>query len=305
MWCRAHCKSRSKPSHSVTILILADLATGAVALSMASDGKAHSVIKCLKTVGLRYRVPRVLICDQGSSLACLKDADVLMKQLSHEDIQVVPIGQGEQAANFTERTMKECKKILNSLREDSNNSTYRQSHNQEELQGKLYVVESVINSRPIFSTTKANDVQILTPKLILCPFLSPSQYQSWVLDVYDPLVALASNAQIIRKNNDAAHVQLQESLLAYLQEEAIHFVVVEGDKSKKDHHGLRPQKDDLCIFRNSEKKLRFCLIVEVKDKNMVSVRVMHNLKMQVMDKHIRNLKLLFRQSEWGPGGMPL
>ena len=305
VWVRHHSKSHGKPSHPVSILILCDLATGAVALTMASDSKSHSVIKCIKQISLRFPTPMVIITDKGSSLACLINAKELMSQLSQQDITIVPVGQGEQSSNFVERQVKETKKILNSLMEDSNSSTYHNSHTQEELQGKMYCVESILNARPIFSTTKSAQVQILTPKLLLSPYLSSSQYEAWLVDSLDPLVALASNAQLIKSNNNAVNSQLQESLLSYLQHEGLRYAVVQGGDSKPDLHGLKPMPDDVCFSKNSEGQIKFCIILEVKPQNMVIVKMLHNKIVTIVTKHIRNLKLLYRRSEWGEGGIPI
>ena len=55
--------TRGKPSHSVSILVAVDLATGAICLTVTSDSKSNSVIKALKQLGLRYRFPRRIIID--------------------------------------------------------------------------------------------------------------------------------------------------------------------------------------------------------------------------------------------------
>ena len=307
IWVRHHSKSRGKPSHTVSVLISVDLGTGAVALTMSSDSKSHSVVKCLKTLGLRYKMPKVIICDKGSSLVSLVNAGDLMSQLSDKDITIIPVGQGEQAANFVERQVKEAKRILNTMREDSNSSTYQNSHNQEELLSKLYAVESILNCRPILTSTKSSETQVITPKMLLSPYLSSEEYENWLVMALDPLVAVPHNAQLIVHNNNAVNKQLQCSLLSYLQSEGIRYSTVMGNKSKPDMYNLRPMVEDIVLFNTSDKTIRFAMIVEIcKDyKNQVIVKVLHNKILTTVKKHVRNLRLLFRRSEWTSGGIPI
>ena len=63
VWVKHHSKSRGKPSHSVSILVAVDLATGAICLTITSDSKSVSVIKGLKQLGLRYRFQKRIVTD--------------------------------------------------------------------------------------------------------------------------------------------------------------------------------------------------------------------------------------------------
>ena len=61
------------------------------------------------------------------------------------------------------------------------------------------------------------------------------------------------------------------------------------------------------LFNTSDKSIRFAMIIEIcKDyKNQVMVKVLHNKVLTTVRKHVRNLRLLFRRSEWGKGGIPI
>ena len=115
------------------------------------------MIKGLKQLGLRYRFPKRIVTDQGSSLANLAQHPELLEQLTAHSIQLVPMPASHQLGNFSERQIAQCKKILNSLREDLNQSVYVQQNSLEELYGKLYSIEAVMNSRPILLTNKDSD----------------------------------------------------------------------------------------------------------------------------------------------------
>ena len=111
-------------------------------------------------------MPKTIVTDKGSSLANLVKRPDLISQLTEQDIEIVPIGQAKQSSNFVERQIRETKRILSSMKEDSNSSNHQNSHAQEELQAKLYCVESILNSRPILTSTRSAQVQILTPKML-------------------------------------------------------------------------------------------------------------------------------------------
>ena len=305
IWVRHHSKSRGKPSHPILVEIACDLGSGAIAMIMSSDSKSCAVRKSLKILSLRYKMPSKIVTDKGSSLANLVSRPDLLAQLSEQDIQIFPVGQGEQASYFVERQIKSAKQILSSMNEDSNKSVYNQTNTQEELQAKLYSIESILNSRPILMHTKSAEAMVITPKMLISPFLSVDKYQDWLIDALDPLVAISHNAQILRPNNNAANAQLQSDLLCYLQQEGLRYQIVEGDNSKPDRLALKPEKDDIVIFKNSEKQLRFGVIIQILPKNMVEIRQVHNRVIVTTIKHIRNLKLLFRKSEWGKGGIPI
>ena len=302
IWVRHHSKSRGKPSHPVSVMIACDLGSGAIVMVMASDSKSSADIKCIKVLSLRYKRPSTIVTDRGSSLANLISRPDLLAQLSDQDIKIIPVGQGEQASNFVERQIQSAKQILNSMREDSNNSVFHQSNTQEELQAKLYSVESVLNSRPILMHTKSAEAMVLTPKMLISPFLSGDQYQEWLIDALDPLVALPHTAQLLRPNNNAVNLQLQSNLLSYLQQEGLRYQVVQGDNSKPDRQGLKPEKGDVVIFRNSDKQLKFGIIIEILPKNMVKTKQTHNKVIVIATKHIRNLKLLCQNQSGVKGG---
>ena len=103
VWVRHHSKSRGKPSHTVSILVALDLGTGAICLTVASDSKTPAVVKALKSLGLRHRFPRKIISDAGSSLCNLSSHPELIAELTHQNVEFLPVGQGEQFSNSVER----------------------------------------------------------------------------------------------------------------------------------------------------------------------------------------------------------
>ena len=89
IWVKHHSKARGKPSPSVSVLVAVDLATGAICLTVTSDSKSCSTIKALKQLGLRYRFPKRIVTDAGSSLANLANHPELILQLTANDVELV------------------------------------------------------------------------------------------------------------------------------------------------------------------------------------------------------------------------
>ena len=305
VWVRHHSKSRGKPSHTVTILIALDLGTGAICLTVASDSKTPAVVKALKSLGLRYRFPKRIISDAGSSLCNLASHPELIAELTHQNVEFIPVGQGEQFSNSVERQIGQCKKILTSLKEDPLKSIYAQPNTLEELMGKLLSVEAAMNARPILISNKDSSVQIISPKMILSPYLTPTQLQSWVLDTLQPLTALSTLANLVTKNHQAVLSALQVAILDYLQCQGIKYQIREGDKSKPDLHDLHPQVNDVVLYKTSDGR-KFGIISKILDKNMIEIRTTFYGSVQLRIKHKRLLVLIHRQSEWDPSsGLPI
>lgn len=190
------------------------------------------------------------------------------------------------------------------MRENVNTSVYHQSQTIEELQGKLYSVEAVLNSRPILISDKDSGTRVLTPKQLLSPFLSANELSQWAMDVLGPVFQLDSTASLIAKNTHGVLSGLQEALLAYLQQDGIRYRIVMGEDSKPDTKGLLPQVDDIVLYK-SDKSRKFGIITALHDKNICSVRTVHYNQVTVLEKHARLLQLLFRATEWTNSGIPV
>jgi hypothetical protein len=187
---------------------------------------------------------------------------------------------------------------LSSLKEDPLKSIYAQPNTLEELLGKLLSVEAVMNSRPILTTNKDSEVTIITPKMILSPYLSPEQLQSWVLDTLEPLTAMNTLASLVQKNHQAVLSALQLQLLDYLQVQGIKYQTREGDASKKDYHALHPQVEDVVLYKTSDHSRKFGIITKVLDSNQCEVRTTFYGQVTLQTKHKRLLVLVHRKSEW-------
>ena len=162
-----------------------------------------------------------------------------------------------------------------------------------------------MNSRPILICNKDSTAKIITPKMILCPYLTPAQLEMWVLDTLHPFAAISTVASLVADNHQAVLSALQVSILDYLQTEGIKYQTNEGDASKRDSHDLKPEVDDIILYKSSDGR-RFGIISAILDKNMVEIKTTYYGQIQTRVKHSRLLTLLHRKNEWHPGtGLPI
>ena len=295
----AHSRARGKPSYCVNIMIAADLVSKTVCFTVLDGSKMTDIIQGLQQIALRYRLPAMVLVDSGPQLRCLPDHEELTNALSPQGIKVVVVPQGHAFSNFSERMIKDSKKVLATLREDSNKTLYRQPQTLLELLGKLQLVESVMSLRPILGHTKDQTETVLTPRRITHPFLSGEDMNKSVIDIMrgvfnpDPIIS-----QLGRTGSQAKE-WLRESLISYLQDNGVRYQSEKsGNKQKKSYSSLKPNVNDVILFLDSDHKKRFGVILEILEKNQVLIRSI--LAGSVIERkfHVRVLTLLFRPSEW-------
>ena len=139
--------------------------------------------------------------------------------LDMDPLAVVP--QGHAFANFSKRMIKDSKKVLSTLREDSNKTLYRQPQTLLELLGKLQLVESVMSLHPILGHTKDQTETVLTPHRITHPYLSGDDLNRSVIDilkgVFDPDRIISQ----LGRTASQAKVWLKDALISYLQDNGV------------------------------------------------------------------------------------
>ena len=91
----------------------------------------------------------------------------------------------------------------------------------QELYGKTMLIESIMNSRPILSVSKSQEVLMLTPKQLMSPFLSSEQVETWVTQNILGLTGPPDILPVLKKNQLSKDSQLQETLLLFLQAQGI------------------------------------------------------------------------------------
>jgi hypothetical protein len=295
----AHSRARGRPSYPVAILVIADLISKTVCFIVLDGAKMTDVCKGLQQLALRYRMPDIMIVDAGPQLRNLSDQTELLNALSLTEVKIVTVPQGHQFSSFSERMIAEAKKILNSLREDVNASMYRQPQTLLELLGKLSLVESVLSLRPILGHTKDQQQAVLTPRQLTHPFLSNEQLNANAIDILRGVFDPDETVSQLGRAGHESKVQLQNSLIDYLQETGVRYQSERaGNNQKKAYSTVKPQISDVVLFKDSEKKSRFGVIVQVCSHNQVFIRSVLNRIVTERKFHIRVLTLLFRPSEW-------
>ena len=246
IWVLAHSKARGKPSYCVHILIVADLISKSVTFIVLDGAKMEHIISGLQQLSMKYRLPALILLDSGPQLRSLPDHQELTGALSEKQIKLVICPQGHQFSNFSERIIKEAKKVLVTLCEDSNRTIYRQPQTLLELMAKLQMVESVMSLRPILGSTKDQTQTVLTPRRITHPYLGSEAMNQSVVDilrgVFDPDCVISQ----LGRTGSAAKEWLRDSLLSYLQDSGIRFQSEKsGNDQKKTFGKLKPAINDI------------------------------------------------------------
>jgi hypothetical protein len=281
------------------ILIVADLVSKSVCFVVLDGQKMTDIVQGLQQLALKHRLPALVLLDSGPQLRSLPDHEELTHALSEQQIKLVVVPQGHAFANFAERMIGEAKKLLSTLREDSNKSLYRQPQTLLELLGKLQLVESVLSLRPILGHTKDQTEAVLTPRRLTHPYLSGDALNQSAVDilrgVFDP------NPVISQLGRAASQTKLwlRDALISYLQDTGVRYADERsGNNQKKCYKSLKPLVNDIVLFRDSEKKKRFGIIMEILLKNQVMIRSILNGIVTLRQFHIRVLVLLYRPQEW-------
>ena len=80
---------------------------------------------------------------------------------------------------------------------------------------------------------------------------------------------------------------------------------MEGDGNTKDTHHLQPLLDDLVLtLVNKHRHQARVTALSTGVENVIRIKTMYHGSTQEIDRHIRTLVLVFRQSEWS-GGIPV
>ena len=114
---------------------------------------------------LQYRMPRLVVCDRGSSLEALSENKYIMSDITCRGIGFVILPARHQFENPVERQIKEGKKILNSLRQHADKSIYHQPQTLLELQSKLLLIENVLSLKPTLIFVEDLKESIIFPLL--------------------------------------------------------------------------------------------------------------------------------------------
>ena len=100
---------------------------------------------------------------------------------------------------------------------------------------------------------------------------------------------------------------LRNALIDYLQNAAVRYKSLRaGSRQSKPKELLSPMQGDIVLYKNSDKppQTRYGLILEILDKNQVTVKTkLFNCPTE-LPMHVSTLSLLFRPAEWTNYGTP-
>ena len=168
-----------------------------------------------------------------------------------------------------------------------------------ELLGKLQLVESVMSLRPILGHTKDQLQTVLTPRKLTHPYLGGEELNSSAIDilrgVFDPDPIISQ----LGRSSSQTKIWLKDALIQYLQDSGVRYHDEKsGNDQKKCFKPLKPMIGDIVLFKDSEKRKRFGIIVDILEKNQVTIRSILNSVATLRQFHVRVLILLYRPQEW-------
>ena len=103
----------------------------------------------------------------------------------------------------------------------------------------------------------------------------------------------------LRRAASQTKIWLKDALSQYLQDSGVRYADEKsGNNQKKCYKSLKPLVNDIVLFKDSEKKKRFGIIVEILLKNQVMIRSILNSVATLRQFHVRVLILLYRPQEW-------
>ena len=302
----AHARARAKSTYKVSILMVMDYLSGALASVVIDDSKTTNIIKGLKRIFLRYKTPAIIISDHASQFVSISTNEDLLTQLTSMNIQILTLPAGHQFKNRIERTIRDLKKIFSSLKEVPDKSIYAQPQSLIELISKVEFIESTINNRPILTSSNGTDASIITPNLLLHPQASQADLQATVQAVLTDIFQHGDSLSLIGRDMKQTQNTLRLSLLDYLQNSAIRFILPSrGHNQKPVTKHLIPMINDVVMFRDSSKVPRLGIIISIEPNNMVCVKHKKYSDITETMMHIRLLALLHRPSEINQDGFPI
>ena len=143
-----------------------------------------SIGKVLDLLHLRYHIPQYCITDASPSFRGISENKDMLAALSSRDNDVMVLPEGHQFSNYSERIIQEGKNILNSLREDTNCSIFRQHQKMLQLIGKLRLVLSILSLMHYIGASRDKKDMVVTPKRLSQPFFSGKILNQTALDIF-------------------------------------------------------------------------------------------------------------------------
>ena len=288
-----HAKDRKKPSFPVAVLAACCMVSQDVSFFILDGGTTRHVIQGFQQMTWRFRCPSFIISDRGSQFVSLANDSDLLEQLSERKINFKVLGPREQFASNFERIWRSVKKIIRNLQPD-NSTIYQPVHTITELGNKLSLASYLMSFRPIFR----NDSNLLIyPRLFTHLHTDPFHVTNDLLGVLGKLQQEVLMG--LPGSRADTMVNFRDALLDHLKSVAVRYQSeVQGEKNRKARSGLYPAAGDIVIFKDHNDLPRFAVVIKIFGKNKVIIKAKHYNQIQELEKHVKKISLIFRESDY-------
>jgi hypothetical protein len=279
-------------TYKVYALFIVDLLSKCQANEFLNHCTSAEVVSALKSFSTKYRLPRTCIADAGSQLVSLEKNPVF-NGLRNLGINVETVPAKHQKLNFCERSYKDFKTLMKSMRRDLSRSIYDQGESLIEVQRKINLVSSIMHCTPLMVKYSDEEERIVMKEALLRPYLGGEALDEKMAGILAGITGARDGlfADILKYGN-AIRDELQTKVLSYLQEKAVSYPDQRRNKHQEDGAVALPQVHDVVAYVSD--KIHLGLVTELISANVVKLRVIKNGKAEEMSSHVSLLKLIFR-----------
>ena len=274
--CKPTRNSRKRDKYWVLICLC--LFSKGICMIPMDSASRDSVRLALTNLQARYSNISLILTDQGSQLNIDSDDQIFNKQIVIEQVPT-----NSQVLNVVESSYKTIKKMLKSMFMNKEKLTYP-TLTILELIVTLEITSNLFNSKQI-AGLNINESAI-SPNNILKPYISEHESDVMLEKFRNFKFSLDQQLSIFIENR-----KFYEAFVVILKK--IIFTNNYYYFSKKPD-GLQPVTGDVCLIkRQGGSSLKLCQITKI-DRNIVTVNIMKNNKLQETKAHISILALIYR-----------
>ena len=284
-------------TYKVYSLFLVDLLTKCSSSEWMSHCTSVEVISALKSFSSKFRLPRVCIADAGSQLVSL-EKNPIFNCLKTLGISVETVPARHQRLNFCERVYKDFKILMQSMRRDPSRSIYDQGESLIEVQRKVVLCSSVMNSSPILVKYSDQEETVVMKDSLLRPYLAGealdermSQVLGGISGAQDGLFA------DVLKYSKAVRENVQAKILSYLQDKAVAYDDQRKNGRQEAGAVTTLQIDDIVAYAGAAGRVHLGMVTGLVSKNVAKLRVMKFGKVEEISCHFHLLKLVYRPQD--------
>ena len=278
-------------------LAIADLLTKIPEIEFMERPTAEEVTCALRSFSTRRRLPSKCISDAGSQFVSA-ESNPILSGLRSLGIKLETVAPRHQKLNFVERSWKELKGLLSSMRRNPNLSVFNQSDTLVQLQRKLNLCGSIMRATPLLVKHDCNDERVITKEGLMNPYLDGLSLDHKMSDLIKGVAGSESGllSDILEYNN-TIKIVVKEKIISYLQEKGISYPDRRVDGRQTAAPSRRPQPGDVVGYKDSSNKLHLGIVENLEKKSVVRMRIIKRGKPDSVATHLDLIKLIYRPED--------